>query len=201
MSWKVAGASLVGNLILGWLLLQAHKDIGAAVAACNAEQLLAVTAAQTEVRDTLERVHAAELARRDRQLEIQAEARKTAEAERLQALKGVESRDLRIRQLELEAFDDDIPDSKECLNVFTISDSVERMWWDESCHQAGDSDGDGNEGCTDSGGFAGHDRPDFANLTYGDALFAWNHDRNSLRSCNTDKRAIKAISENAAQTF
>lgn len=193
--WKIAGVSIVGNLILGWLLLQAHEDIGAAISDCNADKVSESLEAEKAAREAEKTVFARELAARDRQIEIQIEARKALEAERLQALQGVETRDVRIRQLELEASIDDIPDSGECLNVYVLDSSVERMWSDQGCDQAGDSGSSANGVCSDSIRPTGDTRPGFARITYADALFAWNHDRNSLRNCNADKRAIAEIGE------
>lgn len=193
IAWKVA--PWLGCILLGYLLLQANQEIGRQIEACNASKLSEVAAAEREVRQAERANHAREMQAQQRLFEGEIEARKKAEAERLQALSGVEVRDERIRQLELEASIDDIPDSREALNVFVPAELVERMWSDENCDQAGDSGSSENGICSGSLGPVGDNGPGFARITYADALFAWNHDRKSLRQCNIDKRAIAEIGD------
>ena len=190
-------APWAGCALLGWLLLNAHQRIGEEIEGCNADKLAAVADAEKTTRQTLEAAHDRRLAELARQRDAERDARIAAEAQRQAAREGVEARDVRIRQLELDVFNaEQIPDSRECLNVFAPAAVVERMFWDADCREAGagGSTGAGAD-CTDTGGISDVSRPDFALITFGDVARGWNHDRQSLRECGANLTGIGMINE------
>lgn len=194
---KVAVASVAVNALLGWLLLQANQAIGRAEQECNTRIETARADSERAVRERLTVTYEARLDAKDELMQITLKAWEVAHTDRLEAERGVESRDAQIAQLEIEAFDEDeIPDSGQCLSAFVPSRNVERMFWDKSCPGSGDSgDPARNRVCRDSSGVLGADAPAFSLITFGDSLRAWNHDRAALRSCNADKRAIEVLNE------
>lgn len=194
--WKLSAVLGALSLFLGWLLLEAKEDLGEEREACNSSKLAAVAEAERAARQAVTESYEARMEQMARQFDIEVEARKIAEAARLQSEAGVEVRDLRIKQLELEVFNaEELPDSRACLNVFVPGDSVERVFWDEDCAEAGDS-GDSEDGvCADPAGSSRSDAPDFAAITFGDASTGWSHDRKSLRQCIGQLRAIGVLNE------
>lgn len=185
----------ITTLVFGGLLLQAHQDIGEAREECNtrveAGAREAERGARIAERENFQ-VRLAELARqseaKDREIEILNESAIFAAADSATHAATIER-----LTLEAEFNEDDLPDSKECLNVFVLRDSIAGVQRNQSCPNAGSGDDSGDTLSADSGS------PDegesaFANITYSDALTIWQRDRSSLVQSNCQLQSIRNLS-------
>lgn len=180
--------SVAVNAILGWLWLESREDLAAAIVQCNADKLAAVVEAEQITREALQSAsdaRIAELEERHRQTEnALLTARDTAE----DAAAEVASSEVRIRELELEASIDDIPDSTECLNVFIPS----RVLHSGDRGEAGAGGGADGEAGADPGILNPAD-PSFSTVTFGDGMKLWQQDRGIIHTLNGQLAAIEAL--------
>ncbi len=201
--WWLKLAPWAACAVLGWLWLEARDDVAIAISECNASKLAEIAEAERLVRETVQAAadeRAAELARRAIQAD---DAVAQAKFARDMAEQGTAQREDRIRQLELEASIDDIPDSFECLNVFVPECALERVRDGEDSTQAGDSESAGSSAvCADTGGTDSGDTATaaFSALTYSDVLILWPRDRDSLETVNGQLRAIRGLSDAIEET-
>lgn len=132
------------------------------------------------------------------QAERERESREIAEAAARAAKQGSAARDETITRMMLEASIDDIPDSKECLNVFAPESSVDRLRVRATdCDEIGFSTGPGaDQACASAERIDAGDPAsgDFSNVTYGDTLKLWGKDRDTIEILNGRLRAISALS-------
>lgn len=183
-------------LVLGGLLLKAHHDIGVEKEACNTRVEAGAREAERQARQAekenfedriteLERM----VENRDRQIMLLGE-----QSEMFAADSATHQAEIRRLTLEAEFNEDDLPDSKECLNVYVLRDSIAGVQLNQSCPGTGDS-GDregslrGDSGTSDEGESA------FANITYSDALTIWQRDRSNLIKSNCQLRSIRTLSD------
>ena len=162
------------------LYLGKRDDLTKAVESFNTLQMTEIAAAEKVVREATQKAANERLemerARFQGRLNAMEVIRQAAE----QAKQGVANADLRIKQLELEASIDDIPDSNECLNVFVPS----RVLHSPDCGEAGIGGSGDREACTGAEG-VNPDNPDFALITFGD------QSRLMMR-CRADKRILNS---------
>lgn len=191
------GVSLVANIGLFWAWQSARDDIAEEKAACNLETVLVELEAERIAHEATKRNHETTLNDMVAIAERERQARSLAEAGEEIAEKRAISHQQTITRLELEAEENEIPDSFACLNAFMLSDSVDGLRVSAGgCDEAGGSAGTGaDQACTDSEG------PDetasaFAAITYGDGLRLWQKDRHTIVQLNNQLAAIEALSEN-----
>lgn len=186
----------VSCVVLGGLLLKAHHDIGVEKQACETRVTEGARRAERRARIVVAANFNDRVAELDRMVEDRdREIALLGEQSEMFAADGATHR-AEIRRLTLEAeFDeDDLPDSKECLNAFVLRDSIAGVQLAQSCPGTGgrgDSDGavHADPGTSDEG------ESPFANITYSDALTIWQRDRSSLVKSNCQLRSIRTLSD------
>jgi hypothetical protein len=185
----------VGCLVLGGLLLNAHQTIGEEREACNtrveAGARLAERSARLAEKENFDS-QIAELRRqgeaKDREIEILNES-----AVMLAADSATHAATIERLTLEAEFDEEDLPDSKECLNVFVLRDSIAGVQRASSCPNSGSGDDSGDALSADSGN-SHEGQSAFSNITYSDALTIWQRDRSSLIQSNCQLTAIRNLS-------
>ena len=191
----------VGCLVLGGLLLKAHQDIGEEREACNTRVEAGARVAERTARlaeKTNFDSQIAELRRqgeaKDLEIEILSE-----NAVLLASDSATHAATIERLTLEAEFNEDDLPDSKECLNVFVLRDSIAGVQRASSCPNSRSGDDSGDALSTDSG--ESHEGESaFANITYSDALTIWQRDRSSLMQSNCQLQSIRNLSDGAETT-
>ena len=190
-------------LLVGWLWIDAKEDLATEIERCNTDKLAAVAAAEKVTRETLQAAHDRKVAELVRQAETANRAREIADEERDRATSGTTQRDETITRLMLEASIDDIPDSKECLNVFALNSSLDGMRVRSAdCSEDGGGRSAGSDGVCES--TEGTDRANpaseyFSDVTYGDTLKLWGHDRDTIQILNGQLQAIESLGKEAEQ--
>jgi len=177
-------------VVMTGLYLDKRDDLASSIEKCNTDKLASIAEAERITRDVTqraadERVAAAE-AMAAAESKAKDEATEIAHNASTEALKAGQ----RIRELELEASIDDIPDSNECLNVFVPS----RVLYPGDCGETGAS-GSGEAGACGSSEGVNQTDPAFAIVTYGDSMKLWLQDRAGLTACNGQLGAIESLNE------
>lgn len=168
--------------------------------ACNSRAVMAVAEAERITRKVSEANAAILLEELASKYERERAARELAENISQEAEQKSEDQLEVIEQLMAEASIDEIPDSKECLNVFVPEPAVSRLRLrPRSCPGAVPGSGTGASPlCSGSTGAFGNDFPteDFSDITYGDAIKLWTIDRESIRKLNGQLTAIGMLDKN-----
>ena len=190
----VGGYTAAAVMTLLWL--DARDEAIEIRAGCNTEHVQAALDAERITSAAQASAYEERIAQLDAQKELETEARKIAQDAELDAVATTAARDQKINQLMLEASIDDIPDSQECLNVFTLEPSIDRLLHAEDSRAGGGGAGTGDD--PDGSGAQGADETDtpggnFANITYGDALILWGQDRDIIQTLNGQLAAIEAL--------
>ena len=186
----------ITTLVLGGLLLKAHHDIGVAEEECNTRVEAGARLAEREARKAEKENFDSQLAElmrqaeaKDREIEVLSE-----QAEMFAADSATHAATIRQLTLEAEFDEDDLPDSKECLNVFVLRNSIAGVQREQSCPGAGNSNNNGTGVSADSETSAEGESP-FADITYSDALTIWQRDRSNLIKSNCQLRSIGNLSD------
>ncbi len=171
------------------LYLGKRDDLATEIEAANTRVMASVAEAEKITREAIEKAADDRIAQ-TAALALSAqkardEANEKAEAANMDALKAGQ----RIRELELEASIDDIPDSSECLNVFVPG----RVLYPEACGETGTNPDTGANGVCASAEGINPDNPAFALVTYGDSMKLWLQDRAGLTTCNGQLKAIESL--------
>ncbi len=127
--------------------------------------------------------------------ERERESARIAKAAERAAQSDTATREETITRLQLEASIDEIPDSGECLNVFVLERSLDRVLYPSACPGEGTSTGSGDDPlCGSAEELDGAD-PAFSNITYADALKIWGRDRDIIQILNGQLMAIDNLSK------
>lgn len=113
----IGGLSLVANITLGWLWLEAREDLAAEIERCNADKLSAVAQAERITRTTQERAFEERIAQLERIADQRENARRIAETAARGAQEALEGTERRIDRLMQEARDAPPADPVACLNA------------------------------------------------------------------------------------
>jgi hypothetical protein len=191
-------ASVIAAIVCFNLWQGAKEDLAEQIAQCNTEHLQAALDAEIATRAAQEAAHVQQLAARQRLDEIREKALLRAS----EALKDADTALVKHAQtiavLEMEAENDELPDSRACLNAYLPRGAVQWL-----CRQGEDSGGAGagagagsGAACADTGGFdsANLIDSDFAAITYGGAITRWGQDRRNIIEANGRLTAIRNIS-------
>ena len=180
--WVLAG-------LIFWFWLGAKEDLAAEVERCNSDKLSAIAEAENITRLAERKAAQQRLAQVEQVAEKEKQAREIAEDAAELAEAGQVQQQMRIRELELEASIDDIPDSNECLNVFVPG----RVLPAEDCGETG-SGGDSRAGgtCESTEGTDSTDSA-FSDITYGDSMKIWGKDRVIIGTLNGQLKAIESL--------
>ena len=196
-------APWIACVVLSGLWLNARDAVIEERERCNVDKLAAIVEAETITRTALQAAHAREIAQLARQAEAKDRALEIASEELERATRGTVAHENTITRLELEASIDDIPDSKECLNVFALESSLAGLYVQpEDCGEAGAGGGSWT-GAVCSGPEA-VDRADsasgdFSDVTYADTLKLWGRDRVTIQILNGRLAAIESLGEEVEQ--
>ena len=190
-------------LFVGWLWIGAKEDLATEIERCNTDKMAAVAAAEKVTRETLQAAHDRKVAELVRQAESANRAREIADEEQDRATSGTAQRDETITILMLEASIDDIPDSKECLNVFALNSSLDGFHVQSAdCGETSAGASAGPDGvCVSTEGIdrANSTSGYFSDVTYGDTLKLWGHDRDTIQILNGQLQAIESLGKEAEQ--
>ena len=194
--WGIA-AKLVGKFG-GWALsavflflwVRAEKAETEAIEAANTRTAVAVAEAEQITREAV-------TASLQREIELQKTLRRASQiafenvSRASSAAQAEVSRtNLRIRELELESFNEDIPDSGECLNVYLPG----RLLYTDDCREAGASGGGDDRICAGPESLNPANSA-FAVITYGDAMRLWAKDRATIITLNSQLQQIEELTD------
>lgn len=195
--WGIA-AKLIGKFG-GWALsavflflwVRAEKAETEAIEAANTRTAVAVAEAEQITREAV-------TASLQREIELQKTLRRASQiafenvsraSSAAQAEVG--RANLRIRELELESFDEnDLPDSAACLNVYLPG----RLLYTNDCREAGAGGGQGDRICAGPESLNPADSA-FSVITYGDAMRLWARDRATIITLNSQLRQIEELTD------
>lgn len=123
----VAAGGYVAAATLGWLLLQAHQQIGEEIERCNTDKLAAVAEAEQIARDAVQRAAQQRIDMLQRQAAQERKAARIAADAVLAA--ELEARDAQseIRRLMVQAPRETGIDPKDCLNVALPASAVDSL--------------------------------------------------------------------------
>jgi hypothetical protein len=191
-------ASVIAAIVCFNLWQGAKEDLAEQIAQCNTEHLQAALDAEIATRAAQEAAHVQQLAARQRLDEIREKALLRASVALKDADTALVKHAQTIAVLEMEAENDELPDSRACLNAYLPRGAVQWL-----CRQGEDSGGAGagagagsGAACADTGGFdsANLIDSDFAAITYGGAITRWGQDRRNIIEANGRLTAIRNIS-------
>lgn len=187
----------VAIIALGGLYVDAKQDLATAIERCNTDKQTAVAEAETLTRETLQDAHERKIAELARQAESKERALEIAAEELERATSGTAAHEQTINRLMLEASIDDIPDSKECLNVFVPRSSLDGLYMQpEDCRETDSDRSTGSNGICSSTEDIDHANPasgDFSEITFGDSLKGWGRDRATIGTLNGRLGAIESL--------
>jgi len=187
----------IAIVILLGLYVDAKQDVATAIERCNTDKQAAVADAERDTRKTLTAAHNRKISELARQAETKDRALEIAAEELERATSDEYANEATINRLMWEASTDDIPDSKECLNVFIPESSVSGLRVQSGdCTEA--VSGGGTRSDSVCSGAEGVDRAnsahgDFSDVTYGDGLKLWGRDRATIQTLNGRLAAIEFL--------
>ena len=175
----------VALCVMTWLYMEKRDELASTIEKANTDKIRAVLAAEQKVSGRLRASHSEELARQAQRQRDSENALRDAQEAAEQARMGLDERNRRITQLELEASIDDIPDSGECLNVY-VPDGVLHT---RDCGEAGFGGNNGHGVCVNTG------RPDqtatgFSSVTFSELISITNQNIATIDALNGQLSAI-----------
>jgi len=179
--------------VLFWAWLEAREDLAMQIQTSNVEKLESINEAERMTREVLEAAQKDRIERLQTMAIRETQARAIAEGTLLDAIKGSEALDEQIKQLTLEASIDDIPDSKESLNVFVLESSIASLRTREDCGKASNRGNTWTNGVCTSPEDIDPANPTFSNITYSDSLILWGRDRDIIQTLNGKLAAIESL--------
>ena len=202
MITKILGGTTAVSVVLAIVCFNlwqgAKEDLASEIAQCNAEHLQAALDAEIATRATQEAAAARDAAEHARIVESQLKALSRATEAAETADSALVEHEKTIARLEMEADEDEIPDSRACLNVYMPRPAVQ--WLCRQGEAGGGSGAGGGAGsgaaCSDTGGFDTADliNSDFAAITFGGAITRWGQDRRNIVEANGRLAAIEKLS-------
>lgn len=173
-----------------WQMIEAKGEIKAQIEKCNTDKVTAIAEAERIVREAERRAAGERLEALQAELNRELIATNNERQRRIQAERRADERELELKKLAREAFDEDeIPDSDACLNAFVSSRALRCVLHARDNREAGGGPGPGDDAlCADPGGPDGV-HSGFSNVTFLDALMYWGGDRDAAIRWN--ERAVK----------
>jgi hypothetical protein len=111
-----------------WLLLEARQDVGEATEVCNTEKMAAVAEAERVTKETTEAAYERRLAEMEARAEDEREATALANMAREDAVRNAEAAQARIRQLIIEAQNDETATiSQVCLSTTVDTAAIDGL--------------------------------------------------------------------------
>lgn len=198
----IAAGSTLALVVMTGLYLDKRDDFASAVANCNASKLESIAIAERQTREVLSFAHEREKLEWIARTKAADLARDMAEKRAAEAVETTANREEKIRQLSLEASTDEIPDSKECLNVFVPRVGLD--WVQLYTGNCGEASAGGStrpdEVCSDTREVTGEDSSyrDLSDITFSDSLILWGRDRDTVQILNGRLTAIESLSDQVA---
>jgi hypothetical protein len=174
--------------IMTALYLGKRDDLAQSIEQCNTDKMTSIAEAERITREAVQRAADERIEQATTMAANAANARDAATQKSQSANMDALRANQRVRELELEASIDEIPDSSECLIVFLPSGVLHP----EDCGEAGIGGSGSGEVCAGAEGI-NRDNPAFATITFGDSVKLWNQDRAGLVACNARLSAIREL--------
>lgn len=193
----VLGASIVGNLLLFWAWQSASDAVIEEKAACNLSTVLDELEAERIAHEATKRNIKVTIGDLVAIAERERASRNLVDAENEILAARTAFHENTITRLELEAAEDELPDSRACLNAFMLTESVNGLRVSAGdCHQVGGGSRPGaHQACASTQGsdptaFAGGA---FSSITYGDGIRLWQKDRQTIVQLNSQLAGIALL--------
>lgn len=190
--YAIIGAGYALALTFFWLFLDAREDLAAERVQCNADKLATAQESSEIARKAQKESDDRRIAELARQRDAAERAAAIAAEGLAEEQQGKAELAAELKQLELDAFDEDLPDSNACLNVFVPAGPYRLLYAQNRVGPGAGGDGEGSAD-TDPGALSEGNAAGFAAVTFGDTLAYWRDDRGALIACNADKRAIREL--------
>jgi len=172
------------------LYLDKRDELATTIEKANTDKVKSVLLAEKQVSKRLNEAHTQELEEREIRYRAAQKAIETATEAAQAAQNAAAEKDVAIRELQLEASIDDIPDSGECLNVYVPGG----MLHTRDCEGTSPGGGSENGICVNTGR-TDQTNPSFGSITFGELAEITNKNIATIDALNAQLIGIRKLNE------